>query len=57
MFQPIMKRAPTIWRPIWRPLPATAPPGLVMPKAAQPFFVAQRPVMYISVAGSQVFGR
>ena len=43
MFQPMVKRAPTIWRPICRPLPATAPPGLVRPKAAQPFFVAQRP--------------
>ena len=43
MFQPMMKRAPTIWMPIWRPLPATAPPGLGRPKAAQPLTVAQRP--------------
>lgn len=42
-FHPMMKSAPTICRPIWRPLPATAPPGLVRPKAAQPFLVAQRP--------------
>ena len=52
MFQPMMKRAPTICRPIWRPLPATAPPGFVSPKAAQPFLVAQSPGRCGSVRGA-----
>ena len=48
-FQPTTKRAPTICRPTCRPLPATAPPGLVRPKALQPFSVAQRPGGWILI--------
>jgi len=44
MFQPMMKSAPTICSQTCLPLPAMAPPGFVMPKAAQPSAVAQRPV-------------